>query len=193
MQKIGITGGIGTGKSTVCKIFATLGIPTFDADKEAKALYDSDEELKADIMNRFGKAIYKNGRFQKQELAKIVFNNQNDLQDLNALVHPKIIAQGENWFFQQKTPYAIKEAALLIESGGYKNLDKIIVVKAPLNQRIARVKKRDGLSQKEIEKRIDRQWPETKKESFADYIINNGNSDFLIPQVLEIHKKIKAL
>ena len=193
MQKIGITGGIGTGKSTVCKIFATLSIPTFDADKEAKALYDSDEELKADIMNRFGQAIYKKGRFQKQELAKIVFNNQNDLQDLNALVHPKIIAQGENWFFQQKTPYAIKEAALLLESGGYKNLDKIIVVKAPLNQRIARVKKRDGLSQKEIEKRIDRQWPETKKENFADYIINNGNSDFLIPQVLEIHKKIKAL
>jgi dephospho-CoA kinase len=193
MQKIGITGGIGTGKSTVCKIFTSLGIPTFDADKEAKALYDKDEELKADIISRFGDSIYKNGKFQKSQLAKIVFNNETALKDLNELVHPKVIAQGEVWFALQKAPYAIKEAALLIESGGYKKLDKLIVVKAPLAQRIARVKNRDGLSQNEIEKRINRQWPESKKESFADYKIKNGEDDFLIPQVLEIHEKIIAL
>ena len=193
MLKIGITGGIGTGKSTVCRVFNVLGIPTFDADREAKALYDTNPFLKKEVIARFGEQLYHNGIFQRQELAKIVFNDAQALADLNALVHPLVIEQGDEWFVNQQTPYAIKEAALLIESGGYKKLDKLILVQASLEERIERIRKRDNKSEEEIMKRVEKQMLEEEKVQYADYIIRNDKNDFLINQVLDIHSKISSL
>ncbi len=193
MLKIGITGGIGTGKSTVCKVFNVLGIPTFDADREAKSLYDTNAWLKEQVIDRFGGHIYVDGQFQKQEMAKIVFNNQQALRDLNAMVHPLVIQQGEEWFANQQTPYAIKEAALLIESGGDKKMDGLILVQAPIEERISRIKSRDQKSEEEIKKRMDKQMSEGEKVQYADYIIQNGPKDFLIDQVLKIHSKVISL
>lgn len=193
MLKVGITGGIGTGKSTVCKIFNSLGIPTYDADHEAKELYTTHDELKNWVQNRFGEALYEQGVFQKSKLAEIVFNDKQALQELNEKVHPIIIAEGEKWFEHQKTDYAIKEAALLIESGGYKKLDQLILVKTNLPERIERLKKRDSSTEEQILNRINKQMPEIEKEQFADFIITNNDGDFLIEQVLTIHKKLKAI
>ncbi len=193
MLKVGITGGIGTGKSTVCKIFATLGIPTYDADKQAKELYDTNDLLRQKVIDRFGEGVYENGVFQRQKMAAIVFADADALQDLNAMVHPLILAQGEKWFAQQKTPYAIKEAALLIESGGHKKLDKLIVVQTSLPERIARLKNRDNTTQAAIMNRIEKQLPEDEKATYADYIIHSNAHDFLIEQVLHIHTQLLQL
>lgn len=193
MLKIGITGGIGTGKSTVCRIFNVLGMPTYDADQEAKELYNSNPALKAWVKSRFGEALYEKDVFQKSKLAEIVFNNAQALKELNKKVHPIIIAAGNNWFAEQQKDYAIKEAALLIESGGYKELDKLILVKTPLVERIKRIKKRDNSTEDQITNRINKQMPEDEKEAFADFVINNDSNDLLIDQVLVIHEKIKAL
>lgn len=193
MLKVGITGGIGTGKSTVCRVFNVLGIPTFDADIEAKALYDSNVELQTKVIDRYGEHLYLNGVFQKQELAKIVFNDAQALKDLNAMVHPLVIAQSVEWFNNQSTAYAIKEAALLIESGGHNTVDKLILVQAPLDERLERVQTRDKLSKNEVLKRIKRQMAEDEKALYADYIIKNGDQDSLINQVLEIHSKLKVI
>lgn len=191
MLKVGITGGMGTGKSTVCKIFNVLGIPTFDADREAKELYSTDEILKQKVLSRFGADIYLGGVFQKHVLANYVFNDEKALADLNALVHPLVIAQGEEWFGKQTAPYAIKEAALLIESGGYNNLDKLILVKTSMEERLERLEKRDGVGRDELKKRIEKQMPEDEKEAYADYIIDNDSNDKIIDQVLHIHSQIK--
>ncbi len=193
MLKVGITGGMGTGKSTVCRIFSVLGIPTFDADKEAKELYNINAILKTQVIERFGQSVYENDIFQKQKMAQIVFNDVAALKDLNTIVHPLVISQGEDWFKNQTSHYAIKEAALLIESGGYKTMDKIIVVQTSLENRLGRLKKRDNRTEEEIKKRIEKQMPEEEKETYADFIIRNNNEDKLIEQVLEVHNKLLAL
>lgn len=193
MLKVGITGGIGTGKSTVCRIFNVLGIPTYDADKEAKELYNTNPDLKKWVKSRFGEALFENGVFQKSKLAEIVFNDAKALKELNEKVHPIVIAAGTAWFDKQNTNYAIKEAALLIESGGYRTLDKLILVKTPLQERIHRLKKRDKSTEQQIMNRINKQMPEAEKEQYADFVINNDSTDFLIDQVLKIHKKITTL
>lgn len=189
MLKIGITGGIGTGKSTVCKIFKALEIPVFDADKEAKLLYN-EMHVKSFITNTFGHFIYDEHGFQKDKLAEIVFRDAGKLKLLNTFLHPLVFEQSEKWFTQQKTPYALKEAAILIESGAYKKVDQVILVQAPLQCRIDRIASRDGMHVEEIKQRIDRQLDEKEKEAYADYIIHNSPTDLLIPQVLTIHAKI---
>lgn len=193
MLKVGITGGMGTGKSTVCKVFQTLGIATYDADQEAKALYTTHSELKQKVSERFGETLYVNGVFQKSVLAQIVFHDAEALQDLNALVHPIVLEASEAWFQNQKGAYAIKEAALLIESGGYKKMDQLILVKASLEERIERIKKRDQATEQQIMDRINKQMPEAEKASYANFVIQNGSQDALINQVLEIHNKMIAL
>lgn len=196
MLKVGITGGIGSGKTTVCKIFATLGIPIYYADDRAKWLMVNSPALQTGIINLFGKeAYYEEGQLNRAYIGGIAFKHPKKLQKLNALVHPAVFVDGENWQQEQlalQVPYTLKEAALLYESGSHKFLDKMIVVTAPEEMRIERVMKRDGLDREAIQDRIARQMPEAEKVAQADYVINNDGQLLLIPQVLEIHQQLLA-
>ena len=155
--KIGLTGGIGSGKSTVAGIFKVLGIPVFDADSTAKDIMNNDEGLRQQIIKTFGAETYEGGVLNRQYLAGIVFNNPFKLEQLNAIVHPATIAAAERWMGQQTTPYAVKEAALLFESGSAAGLDYIVGVFAPEALRIKRVMDRDGVGRQEVLARINRQ------------------------------------
>ena len=193
MLKIGLTGGIGSGKSTVAKIFETLGIPVYYADAEAKRLMNSNELLKATIRQHFGDAAYKNGELDRKHLADIVFNDPEKLELLNALIHPVTISDAEQWMQRQTAPYGIKEAALLFESGAAENLDFIIGVYAPQALRIKRVMQRDGLSADEIMKRINRQINEEMKMKLCDFVVTNNEQELLVPQVLKLHQHFTSL
>jgi len=193
MLKIGLTGGIGSGKSTVAKIFETLGIPVYYADAEAKRLMNSSETLKKVIRQNFGEATYENDQLNRKYLAGIVFNNPEKLELLNALIHPVTINDAEQWMQQQSAPYSIKEAALLFESGAAENLDFIVGVYAPQALRIKRVMKRDGLTADEIMKRINRQVNEEMKMKLCDFVIINDEQELLIPQVLKLHQHFSGL
>ena len=193
MLKIGLTGGIGSGKSTVAKIFEVLGIPVYYADTEAKRLMNSNEKIKESIRQHFGEATYKNEDLDRKYLADIVFNNPEKLELLNALIHPVTIKDAEEWMQRQAAPYSIKEAALLFESGAAENLDFVIGVYAPQALRIKRVIKRDNLSQDEIVKRINRQVNEEMKMKLCDFVITNNEQELLIPQVLKLHQHFISL
>ena len=193
MLKIGLTGGIGSGKSTVAKIFETLGIPVYYADAEAKRLMNSNETLKVSIRQYFGEAAYKNDELDRKYLADIVFNTPEKLELLNALIHPVTINDAEEWMQKQVAPYSIKEAALLFESGAAENLDFIIGVYAPQALRIRRVMKRDGLPEEEILKRINRQINEEMKMKLCDFVVTNNEQELLVPQVLKLHQHFSSL
>lgn len=193
MLKIGLTGGIGSGKSTVAKIFETLGIPVYYADAEAKRLMNSSETLKKVIRQNFGEATYENDQLNRKYLGGIVFNNPEKLELLNALIHPVTINDAEQWMQQQSAPYSIKEAALLFESGATENLDFIVGVYAPQALRIKRVMKRDGLTADEIMKRINRQVNEEMKMKLCDFVITNNEQELLVPQVLKLHQHFSGL
>lgn len=193
MVLIGLTGGIGSGKSTVAKVFETLGIPVYYADDEAKRLMNTDERLKQEIIKQFGIESYKDGTLNRPYIASLVFTNKEKLSLLNSLVHPVTIEDSQKWVLQQITPYVIREAALLFESGANKGLDFVIGVSAPVPLRIQRVIQRDGLSKEEIEQRISRQMDEEEKIKKCDFVIINDEKQLVIPQVLDIHKKILAI
>lgn len=193
MLKIGLTGGIGSGKSTVAKIFEVLGIPVYYADAEAKRLMNSSHALKASIKQHFGNSAYKDEQLDRKYLADIVFNHKEKLDLLNALIHPVTIADAEEWMKKQQAPYCIKEAALLFESGASENLDYIIGVYAPQALRIKRVMQRDGLERDEIMKRIHRQINEEMKMKLCDFVLLNNEQQLLLPQVLELHDKLLQL
>ncbi|TZF85006.1 dephospho-CoA kinase [Pedobacter sp. BS3] len=194
MLKIGITGGIGSGKSTVSKLFELLGIPVFYADTAAKTVMQTDSILVDAIKTTFGEAAYTNGQLNRKYLANIVFNDEQQLLKLNALVHPAVFRAFDTWVLQQKqAPYVLKEAALLFESGSYKMSDKTILVKAPLSLRISRVMQRDGITQQEVEQRMNKQLSDAGKEKLADYVIQNNETELLIPQVLKLHQTFLTL
>lgn len=196
MRKIGITGNIGSGKSTVCEIFEVLGIPVYYADNEAKKLMHSNENLIAGIKALFGEEAYlSNGELNRKWIASIAFKDSEKLKGLNSLVHPAVREDSKSWFasIDPRAPYALKEAALIIESGSYKQLDKLILVRADQSLRLQRVMKRDGVDPSAVEARMDKQMPESEKLPFADYVINNNESDFLIPQVIKIHEELSRL
>jgi dephospho-CoA kinase len=188
MLKIGLTGGIGSGKSTVAKIFNTLGIPVFDADSTAKSIMNENAELKLKIQQQFGEDTYKNGILDRAFLANIVFKDPYQLAILNSLVHPATIQAAEDWFQKQTAPYVIKEAALLFESGTAGNLDEVIGVYAPLTVRLARVKKRDNTDIEVIKNRMKNQIEEEMKMKLCDRIIYNNDSEAILPQVLRLHE-----
>jgi dephospho-CoA kinase len=194
MIKVGITGGIGSGKTTVCNIFETFGIPVYNADDRAKKLMTSNKILKSQISDLLGSdAYFKNGRLNRKHIGNIVFKDKNKLAALNALVHPAVAKDGQAWFEQKKIeghPYAIKEAALLIESKSYKELDKLIVVTAPLELRIERVMKRDKVPREGVEARIKNQMDEQERLKYADFIIENNDEQSLIGQVNNIHRML---
>ena len=186
MKKIGLTGGIGAGKTYVSKIFQQMGIPIFNADEQAKKCMVEDANLKAAVQLAFGESMYLKGVLQKDALAKIVFNNTEALAKLSALVHPIVKQKFEDWCTQQSTSLVIKEAAILFESGAHLGLDAVVSVSAPENLRIERVKKRDGSSVAQIQSRMSKQMSQAEKEELADFLIVNDQVQLLLPQVLAI-------
>jgi len=186
MKKIGLTGGIGVGKTYVSKIFQKMGIPIFNADEQAKKCMVDDANLKAAVQLAFGENMYLKGVLQKEELAKIVFNNTEALAKLNALVHPIVKQKFEDWCSLQSTSMVIKEAAILFESDAHLGLDSVVCVSSPENLRIERVQKRDGSSVEQIQSRMSKQMPQAEKEELADFLIVNDQVQLLLPQVLAI-------
>jgi dephospho-CoA kinase len=190
MIRVGLTGGIGSGKSTVAAIFQVLGIPVYYADEETKKLMNEDPRLRTEITRHFGDKAYSNKGLDRAFLATVVFNNREKLDLLNSLTHPITIQHAADWMKKQTTPYVIKEAALIFESGSAENLDYIIGVSAPFELRIQRVMKRDRTTRAEIEKRMSRQLDEKIKMMLCDTVINNNEKELVIPQVLSIHEKL---
>lgn len=190
MLKIGITGGIGSGKTTVAKVFEVLGIPVYYADEAAKEIMHKNEPLKQQLIFHFGKDTYVDGKLNRKHLSSIVFADKEKLELLNSLVHPVTIAEAEQWFKQQQSPYVLKEAALLFESGAAEGLDYIIGVTAPVTVRIKRVMDRDGVTADEVKKRILNQIDETIKIRLCDFIIHNDEQQMILPQVLQLHEEL---
>ena len=192
MLKVGITGGIGSGKSTVCALFEVLGIPVFYADEAARSLMDTDPALKTSIAALFGEAIYVNGRLDRPAVSQAVFGNPEKLAALNALVHPASVAAAERWLTMQTAPYAIKEAAIFFESGTHTGMDVMIGISAPEGLRIERAMKRNGMSRDEVLARMARQMTEAEKMSRCDYIIVNDDRQAVLPQVLALDEKLRT-
>ena len=193
MLKIGLTSGIGSGKSLVTGIFKVLGIPVFDADLQAKLLMESDAQLINDIKVNFGEESYHEHKLNKTYLAAIVFSNPVKLEILNSLVHPAVILAAENWMSVQTSPYVIKEAAIMFESGTAAHLDYIIGVQSPLSLRILRTMKRDNITREEVLLRIDKQISDTIKMKLCDFVIINDEQQLLIPQILKLHKQFLSM
>ena len=191
MLKIGVTGGIGSGKTTVCKVFELLGIPVFYADQVAKSIMHTDPELKKELLAAFGEKSYSGkGELNRSYISSIVFNNEQELEKLNALVHPAVFRAFDTWVFEHsEAPYVIKEAALLFESDAYKMCDQSVLVISPLATRISRVKARDGISTEDIQSRINRQLSDDQKMKFADHILVNDERQLLIPQIISLHQQ----
>ena len=190
--KVGITGGIGSGKSTVAKVFNVLGIPIYYADDAAKKLMNEDVSIREQLQQLFGKETYVDGKLNRKYLAGLVFNNEEKLAQLNAIVHPATIRDAEQWMQQQTTPYAMKEAALIFESGAQAQLDCVIGVFAPEPLRIQRVMNRDGITTEEVKARMEKQLDETIKMQRCDYVITNDEQELVIQQVIKIHQALMA-
>jgi dephospho-CoA kinase len=193
MLKIGLTGGIGSGKSTVAKIFQVLGIPVFDADSVSKKIMETDVDLMNAIRTQFGERTYVDGQLQRKLLADIVFNDAHQLDLLNAIVHPATIKAAEQWFAAQQAPYVIKEAALLFEAGSTNQLDLIIGVQAPAALRIQRCMQRDAVSREEVQARMSRQIEDRIKMKLCDFVIVNDEQQLLTTQVLKLHQHFLSL
>lgn len=192
--KIGITGGIGCGKTTICQAFEVLGVPVFYADKEAKKILATDIETHIQLYHVFGDEIFTNNKPDRSKIAAIVFNNSEKLNQLNAIIHPKVRENFANWSEnQQHHPYIIQEAAILFESNLWKQFDYSILVIATLEQRVARVMKRDNTSEQAVLQRISNQWTDDEKAKLASFIISNNENDKLLPQLLIIHKQLLSL
>jgi len=187
--RIGLTGGIGSGKSTVAKIFEVLGIPVYYADDAARVLMNTNEALKSNIKKFFGEESYSDNKVNRKYLASQIFTDADKLELLNSLVHPVTIADAETWMLRQTTPYVVKEAALLFEAGSAENLDYIIGVSAPRSLRIKRVMERDKITSEEVMKRIKRQVDDDIKMKLCDFVIQNDGNHAVIPQVLALHEK----
>lgn len=191
MLQIGLTGGIGSGKTTIANIFSTLGIAIYDADSAAKHLMNTHPQLKHQIIALLGAGAYKDGQLDRAYVSSKVFNHTHLLAQLNAITHPVTIQDSEDWFSRQRGPYAIKEAALIFESGSEKNLDYIIGVWAEKELRIQRVLERGGLDKAAIESRMERQMDETEKMKRCDFVIDNNGKTSVIARVFEIHQFLK--
>ena len=193
MLRIGLTGGIGSGKSTVAKIFNVLGIPVYDADAASKRLMNEDKEIKEKLLREFGEGTYLNGILDRKFLSEAVFKNGEKLALLNSIVHPPTIRHAAEWMENQKAPYVIKEAALIFESGSNKDLDYVIGVDAPLNLRIQRTMARDNVSVEKVQARINNQMNEEEKMNLCDFIIKNDEKHSVLEQVLILHEKLILL
>ena len=191
MKVVGITGGIGSGKTTVCKIFELLGVPVFYADDEAKKLYD-DKKIISKVIELFGKKILDSTKkVNKKKLAEIVFNHKSSLSKLNAIIHPEVKRKFETWKKKQTSAkYVIKEAAIMIESGSHKDVEYLVSVTADKSLRINRIMNRDKIGKTEVTKRINEQMSDKERAKYSDTIIINDGSHSLIEQALKIHGRI---
>jgi dephospho-CoA kinase len=193
MLKIGVTGGIGSGKTVVCKIFEALGAPVYYADIEAKKILSSDSSVKRKVKELLGKeSYYVNGKANRKFIASKVFDNKSLLKQLNEIVHPAVAVHSARWFesIKGQFAYAVKEAALLIESGSYKELNLLIVVTAPEALKIQRVTVRDQISEEQVRVRMKNQLPDDQKVELADFIILNDDQHSLVSQVWKIHQQL---
>ncbi len=190
MKVVGLTGGIGSGKSTIAKMFEDLGVAVYIADIEAKKLMSEDPAVKKEITDLFGEEAYWNNTLNRPFIANIVFNDSTQLEKLNAIVHPAVADHFHKWKDRQNGNYVIKEAAILFENGGYKQCDHTILVVAPLELRISRVLNRDQSTRDEVLSRIKNQWDDDQKIPLADFVIQNIDLQDTEQQVNEIHQKI---
>jgi len=188
--RIGLTGGIGSGKSTVAAIFEVMGIPVYYADEAARRLMNENAELKKQIMALFGPSSYKNETLNRSYISGIVFQDPHKLSQLNAIVHPETIRDGNEWMTKQKTPYAIKEAALIFESDTHKHLDYVIGVRAPEELRIQRTMRRDGITREQVLNRMKNQMPEEEKMRLSSFHIVNDEIEPVLPQAIDLHYKL---
>lgn len=193
MLKIGLTGGIGSGKTTVARIFEVLAIPVYYADDAAKRLMNENEDLKNSIIKAFGTDAYLNNTLNRAYLSNVVFNDTEKLNALNSIVHPATINDAIKWFKNQNAPYVIKEAALIFESGSQKELDFVIGMKSPVELRIKRAIFRDHIPAEQIQSRMNKQMNEDEKMRLCDYVIVNDEQEMLIPQVLALHERFLKL
>lgn len=188
MIKIGITGGIGSGKSTICKIFETLEIPIYYADISAAVIVNKNLQVKSQLTAKFGEDLYEFGMLDRKKLSSIIFNNSEALAFVNSLIHPAVKLDYENWLENNKlAPYTLKEAAILFESGAHTQVDKIICVYAPQDIKIQRVINRESITHNEVMRRILSQMPDEEKMKRSDFVIYNDNVQLVLPQVLKIH------
>ncbi len=190
MLKVGITGGIGSGKSTVCHVFSELGIPIYNADFEAKQLYFTDFDLKSELIENFGKSIYLSDNELNKPVLRDIIAQEKTRNVLNSIIHPKVFKQFENWVKSQKSPYVLKEAAILFESGADKTVDIVIGVLADELTRIRRVAHRDNLPIETIKKIIESQIPQDELRKKCNYIIHNNGDESIIDQVMKIHQDL---
>lgn len=190
MLRVGITGGIGSGKSLVTRIFSTIGVPVYYADDAAKRLMNEDVAIRQELISAFGESTYADGILNRKYLSSIVFNDPVKLAQLNAIVHPVTINDAAVWMEKQNAPYIIKEAALIFESGSQDMLDHIIGVYAPESLRIHRVMKRDGITREDVKARMRKQIEETIKMRLCDTVILNDEQHLVIQQVLDVHQQL---
>lgn len=187
---VGLTGGIGSGKTTVAKAFEKLGVPVYIADEEAKKLMNRSPIIKRELTHLFGKDAYVNGELNRPFIAQIIFNDKSFLEKMNAIVHPRVAKHFNKWIFRQEAPYVIKEVAILFENGGYRDCDYVITVVAPKQVRIKRLLKRDNTTKEKIEAIMNNQWPDEEKTKRSHFVINNVNLEETQAQVLQIHNRI---
>jgi dephospho-CoA kinase len=189
MLKVGLTGGMGSGKSTVSQVFINLGVPVFNSDLVARNIVNTNAKAIKKIKNTFGENLYDSGELDRKSLASIVFINPDALEKLNSIVHPLVGEAFDSWCEKNSSaPYIIKEAAILFESGAYQNLDRIITVYTKKEERIRRIIIRDHSSAEEVEHRMNNQWSDETRNKLADFIIINDDKDKLLPQVMELHE-----
>lgn len=195
MKKIGLTGGIGAGKSFVARIFRQMGIPVYNADLRARWIINHDPSVVERVTLAFGRQVYQGGRLDRERLAEIVFGQPRKLEQLNAIVHPEVRNDGQAWFLKQKRlyphlPYALKEAALTFESGSETDLNAVVVVTASTEIRLQRTIERDGATRRQVQARMANQMPEEEKIRRADYTVFNGGDEALLPQIWRIHQHL---
>ncbi|MEI6049227.1 MAG: dephospho-CoA kinase [Bacteroidota bacterium] len=189
-MKLGITGGIGSGKTSVCRVFNILRIPVFSADYEAKQIMENDDRVISEINSIAGKNIYFNGSLDRMELAALIFNDQSLLEKVNSLVHPVVFDHFKSWEKEQTAPYLIMEAAILFESGASKLVDKTATVVAPTEERINRVIQRNRLSREQVMERMRNQMDDETRIKLSDWVIHNSENDMIIPAIMKIHEEI---
>lgn len=189
-MKLGITGGIGSGKTSVCKVFTILGIPVFSADPEAQRIMNSNEKIMQGLNRIVGRDLYQKGSLDRLELASLIFNNRDLLKKVNSLVHPVVFENFIKWADEQNSLYVIMEAAILFESGASNLVDRVATVIAPVDERIERVTKRNKLSREQVMERIRNQMDDNARIKQSDYIINNAENEMIVPVILRIHEDI---
>jgi dephospho-CoA kinase len=189
-MKLGITGGIGSGKTSVCKVFSILGIPVFSADPEAQRIMNNDNDIRQKLNRIAGRDMYPDGSLDRPGLASLIFNDKMLLKRVNSLVHPVVFEHFKRWADTQNTPYVIMEAAILFESGASSLVDRVATVIAPVNERIERVTRGKKLSREQVMERINNQMTDEDRIKLSDYVINNSENELIIPVILSIHEDI---